>query len=169
MGNHVFVTPYALILAAIGLIESLMTLTLIDELTDTHGHGNRECIAQGAANVINGLFGGMGGCAMIGQSIINITSGGRGRLSGIVAAGALLFFILFTSQYIEQIPIAALVGVMFIVVFKTFAWSTFNIMNKIPKSDVIVIVLVTVLTVKYDLAIAVIAGVIISALIFAWE
>jgi len=165
----VFVTPYALILAAIGLIESLMTLTLIDELTDTHGHGNRECVAQGAANVINGLFGGMGGCAMIGQSIINITSGGRGRLSGIVAAGALLFFILFTSQYIEQIPIAALVGVMFIVVFKTFAWSTFNIMNKIPKWDVIVIVLVTVLTVKYDLAIAVIAGVIISALIFAWE
>ncbi|CCH50313.1 SulP family inorganic anion transporter [Pseudodesulfovibrio piezophilus] len=165
----VFVTPYAFILAAIGLIESLMTLSLIDELTDTHGHGNRECIAQGAGNFINGLFGGMGGCAMIGQSIINITSGGRGRLSGLVAAAALLFFILFTSEYIEQIPIAALTGVMFIVVIKTFAWSTFNIMNKIPKWDVGVIVLVTFLTVKYDLAIAVICGVIISALIFAWE
>lgn len=164
-----FVTPYALILAAIGLIESLMTLNLIDELTDTHGNGNRECVAQGVGNVVNGLFGGMGGCAMIGQSIINITSGGRGRLSGIVAAGALLFFILFTATYIEQIPIAALVGVMFIVVIKTFAWSTFNIMNKIPKWDVIVIVLVTFLTVKYDLAIAVISGVIISALIFAWQ
>jgi len=165
----VFVTPYAFILAAIGLIESLMTLTLIDELTETHGNGNRECVAQGVGNFVNGLFGGMGGCAMIGQSIINITSGGRGRLSGIVAAMALLFFILFTSTYIEQIPIAALVGVMFIVVLKTFAWSTFKIMNKVPKWDVVVIIVVTVLTVKYDLAIAVIAGVIISALIFAWE
>ncbi|QJB58286.1 SulP family inorganic anion transporter [Pseudodesulfovibrio sp. zrk46] len=164
-----FVTPYALILAAIGLIESLMTLNLIDELTDTHGHGNRECVAQGLGNFVNGLFGGMGGCAMIGQSIINITSGGRGRLSGIVAAAALLFFILFTSTYIEMVPIAALVGVMFIVVIKTFAWSTFYIMNKVPKWDVIVIVLVTFLTVKYDLAIAVIAGVIVSALIFSWE
>lgn len=164
-----FIAPYALILAAIGLIESLMTLTLIDELTDTHGHGNRECVAQGVGNFVNGLFGGMGGCAMIGQSIINITSGGRGRLSGIVAAMALLFFILFTSTYIEMIPIAALVGVMFIVVIKTFAWSTFNIMNKIPKWDGIVIIAVTFLTVKYDLAIAVVCGVIISALIFAWE
>lgn len=164
-----FVTPYAIILAAIGLIESLMTLSLIDELTDSHGNGNRECVAQGVGNFVNGLFGGMGGCAMIGQSIINISSGGRGRLSGIVAAGALLFFILFTSSYIEMIPIAALVGVMFIVVIKTFAWSTFNIMNKIPKWDVAVIVLVTFLTVKYDLAIAVLCGVILSALIFAWE
>lgn len=165
----VFVTPYALILAAIGLIESLMTLSLVDELTETRGSGNRECFAQGIANCVNGLFGGMGGCAMIGQSMINISSGGRGRLSGIIAASALLFFIMFTSQYIEQVPIAALVGVMFIVVIKTFAWSTFNIMNKVPKSDVLVIILVTVLTVKYDLAIAVICGVIISALIFAWE
>ncbi len=164
-----FVFPYAIILSIIGLIESLMTLTLIDELTDTHGHGNRECVAQGFANFINGLFGGMGGCAMIGQSIINITSGGRGRLSGITAAMALLFFILFTSSYIETIPIAALVGVMFIVVIKTFAWSTFNIINKVPKGDVIVILVVTILTVKYDLAIAVLCGVIISALIFAWE
>jgi SulP family sulfate permease len=164
-----FITPYALILAAIGLIESLMTLSLIDELTRTHGSGNRECIAQGAANFANGLFGGMGGCAMIGQSIINITSGGRGRLSGITAAIALLFFILFTSNYIEQVPIAALVGVMFIVVIKTFAWSTFNIINKVPKWDVAVIVLVTALTVIYDLAIAVLCGVVISALVFAWQ
>ena len=164
-----FITPYALILAAIGLIESLMTLSLIDELTHSHGNGNRECMAQGLANVTNGLFGGMGGCAMIGQSIINITSGGRGRLSGITAAVALLFFILFTSSYIEQIPIAALVGVMFIVVIKTFAWSTFNIVNKIPLWDVAVIILVTVLTVVYDLAIAVLCGVVISTLIFAWR
>ena len=164
-----FIAPYALILAAIGLIESLMTLSLIDELTRTHGSGNRECIAQGAANFTNGLFGGMGGCAMIGQSIINITSGGRGRLSGITAAIALLFFILFTSSYIEQIPIAALVGVMFIVVIKTFAWSTFNIINKVPKWDVAVIILVTALTVIFDLAIAVICGVILSTLIFAWQ
>jgi SulP family sulfate permease len=165
----VFITPYALILAAIGLIESLMTLSLIDELTETRGSGNQECLAQGLANFVNGLFGGMGGCAMIGQSIINITSGGRGRLSGIVAGCALLVFILFASQYIEQVPIAALVGVMFIVVVKTFAWSTFKIMNKIPKWDVLVIALVTALTVKYDLAIAVVCGVIISALIFAWK
>ncbi len=164
-----FVAPYALILSAIGLIESLMTLTLIDELTQNHGHGNRECVAQGVANFTNGLFGGMGGCAMIGQSIINITSGGRGRLSGITAAIALLFFILFTSSYIETIPIAALVGVMFIVVIKTFAWSTFNIINKVPKWDIAVILVVTVLTVMYDLAIAVLCGVIISALIFSWE
>ncbi|MCK5235675.1 MAG: SulP family inorganic anion transporter, partial [Deltaproteobacteria bacterium] len=165
----VFITPYAVILSAIGLIESLMTLSLIDELTHSHGNGNKECVAQGVANFTNGLFGGMGGCAMIGQSIINITSGGRGRLSGITAGIALLFFILFTSDYIEQVPIAALVGVMFIVVIKTFAWSTFNIINKIPKWDVTVIILVTALTVMYDLAIAVLCGVIISALIFAWR
>ena len=164
-----FVMPYAFILAAIGLIESLMTLNLIDELTDSHGSGNRECIAQGAANTINGLFGGMGGCAMIGQSIINIKSGGRGRLSGIVAALALLGFILFGSNLIEQVPIAALVGVMFMVVIGTFAWSTFKVINKVPKSDVIVILLVTGLTVVFDLAIAVIAGVIVSSLVFAWE
>ena len=164
-----FITPYALILAAIGLIESLMTLNLIDELTETHGNGNKECVAQGAANIVNGFFGGMGGCAMIGQSIINIKSGGRGRLSGIVAAFALLCFILFASDYIEMIPIAALVGVMFMVVIGTFAWNTFKIWNKIPLTDVIVILLVTILTVIFDLAIAVIAGVIISSLVFAWE
>lgn len=164
-----FITPYALILAAIGLIESLMTLNLIDELTDSHGSGNRECVAQGAGNLVNGLFGGMGGCAMIGQSIINIKSGGRGRLSGITASLALLFFILYGSNYIEQVPIAALVGVMFMVVIGTFAWSSFKVWNKVPKADVVVIVLVTLLTVLFDLAIAVLAGVVVSSLVFAWE
>ena len=164
-----FITPYALILAAIGLIESLMTLNLIDELTDSHGSGSRECVAQGAGNLVNGLFGGMGGCAMIGQSIINIKSGGRGRLSGITASLALLFFILFGSNYIEQVPIAALVGVMFMVVIGTFAWSSFKVWNKVPKADVVVIVLVTLLTVLFDLAIAVLAGVVVSSLVFAWE
>ncbi len=161
--------PYALILAAVGLIESLMTLNLVDELTETRGSGNRECAAQGMANIVNGFFGGMGGCAMIGQSIINIKSGGRGRLSGIFAAIMLLMFILFASSYIEMIPIAALVGVMFMVVIGTFAWSTFKIIDKIPVSDLIVIVLVTGLTVIFDLAIAVLAGVIVSALVFSWE
>lgn len=164
-----FIGPYALILAAIGLIESLMTLNLIDELTETRGNANRECMAQGGANIITGFFGGMGGCAMIGQSLINIKSGGRTRLSGIVAAVLLLMFILFASSYIEQIPIAALVGVMFMVVIGTFAWSSFRILNKIPVSDVIVLVAVSSLTVIFDLAIAVIAGVIISALVFSWE
>jgi len=164
-----FIFPYALILAAIGLIESLMTLNLIDELTESHGSGNRECAAQGLGNIVNGFFGGMGGCAMIGQSIINIKSGGRGRLSGVTAALALLLFILFGAAYIEQIPIAALVGVMFMVVIGTFAWSTFRIWNKVPQSDLIVIVLVTVITVWFDLAIAVFAGVIVSSLVFAWE
>jgi SulP family sulfate permease len=164
-----FIFPYALILAAIGLIESLMTLNLIDDLTDTRGNGNRECVAQGSANIITGLFGGMGGCAMIGQSIINIKSGGRGRLSGIVAALMLLAFILFASSYIEQVPIAALVGVMFMVVIGTFAWSSFRIWNKIPRSDAFVLVLVSSLTVIFDLAIAVFAGVIVSALVFSWE
>ncbi|GAA3579540.1 SulP family inorganic anion transporter [Snuella lapsa] len=164
-----FIFPYALILAAIGLIESLMTLNLVDELTETRGNANRECMAQGGANIVTGLFGGMGGCAMIGQSLINIKSGGRTRLSGIVAAVLLLVFILFASSYIEQIPIAALVGVMFMVVIGTFAWSSFRILNKIPLSDVVVLVAVSVLTVIFDLAIAVIAGVIISALVFSWE
>tara|TARA_R110002072_G_scaffold202443_1_gene360209 strand:+ start:5472 stop:7100 length:1629 start_codon:yes stop_codon:yes gene_type:complete len=164
-----FIFPYALILAAIGLIESLMTLNLVDDLTETRGNSNRECMAQGGANIVTGLFGGMGGCAMIGQSIINIKGGGRGRLSGITAAVMLLIFILFASSYIEQVPIAALVGVMFMVVIGTFAWSSFRIMNKIPKADLIVLVLVSGLTVIFDLAIAVIAGVIVSALVFSWE
>ncbi len=164
-----FILPYSLILAAIGLIESLMTLNLIDDLTETRGNGNKECIAQGSANVVTGLFGGMGGCAMIGQSIINIKGGGRGRLSGIVAAVMLLIFILFGSSYIEQVPISALVGVMFMVVIGTFAWSSFRIMNKIPRADLFVLILVSGLTVLFDLAIAVIAGVIVSALVFSWE
>ena len=164
-----FIFPYALILAAIGLIESLMTLNLIDDLTETRGNSNKECVAQGGANILTGLFGGMGGCAMIGQSIINIKGGGRGRLSGITAAVMLLMFILFGSSYIEQVPIAALVGVMFMVVIGTFAWSSFRILNKIPKTDLFVLILVSAMTVIFDLAIAVISGVIVSALVFAWE
>jgi SulP family sulfate permease len=163
------ILPFALVLAAIGLIESLLTLTLIDELTLTRGRGNKECIAQGASNTVNGFFGGMGGCAMIGQSMINVNSGGRGRASGITAALALLCFILFASSYIEIIPLAALVGVMFIVVIGTFEWSSFRIMNKVPKADAFVIVLVSGITVATDLAVAVIVGVIVSALVFAWE
>ena len=169
METLIFIGPYALILAAIGLIESLMTLNLIDDLTETRGNSNRECLAQGGANIVTGLFGGMGGCAMIGQSIINIKGGGRGRLSGIVAALALLGFILFASGLIEQVPIAALVGVMFMVVVGTFAWSSFRILNKIPLTDLFVLILVSGLTVLFDLAIAVISGVIVSALVFAWE
>ncbi|MNK06271.1 Bicarbonate transporter BicA [compost metagenome] len=163
------VFPYSLILAGIGLIESLLTLTLVDELTETRGRGNKECVAQGAANVVTGFFGGMGGCAMIGQSIINVTSGGRSRVSGIMAALSLLVFIMFGSGLIEKVPVAALVGVMFMVCIGTFEWASFKIWNKIPKSDFLVIVLVTGLTVVFDLAIAVIAGVIAAALVFAWE
>ena len=161
--------PFALVLAAIGLIESLLTLTLIDELTGTRGRGNKECVAQGAANTVTGFFGGMGGCAMIGQSMINVNSGGRGRASGITAALALLGFILFASGLIEQIPLAAPVGVMFIVVIGTFEWSSFRILSKVPKADAFVIILVSGVTVATDLAIAVIVGVIVSALVFAWE
>jgi SulP family sulfate permease len=146
-----------------------MTLNLIDDLTESRGSGNRECIAQGSANLINGLFGGMGGCAMIGQSIINVNSGGRGRLSGVVAALGLLSFILFGAPLIEQIPIAALVGVMFMVVIGTFAWSSFRIIRKIPTADAFVLIAVSAITVWQDLAIAVIAGVIMSALKFAWD
>lgn len=161
--------PYAVILAAIGLIESLLTLTLIDEMTETRGRNSRECMAQGAANVITGFFGGMGGCAMIGQSMINIKSGGRGRLAGIAAALFLLSFILFASQWIEMIPVAALVGVMFVVVIATFEWSSFRSMRKIPRSDAFIIILVSAVTVFTDLAIAVVVGVIVSALVFAWD
>ncbi len=164
-----FIFPYAGILAAIGLIESLMTLNLVDELTETRGNANRECFAQGVANITNGFFGGMGGCAMIGQSIINIQSGGRSRISGVVASLGLLGFILFGASMIELVPIAALVGVMFMVVIGTFAWNTFRILNKVPAADVAVMALVTGLTVVYDLAIAVLCGVVISALVFAWE
>lgn len=168
-GHWDLILSTAFILAAVGLIESLMTLNLIDEMTETRGNGNRECIAQGGANMLNGLFGGMGGCAMIGQSIINVDSGGRGRLSGAIAAVALLCFVLFGAPLIEQIPIAALVGVMFMVVIGTFAWSSFRIIRKIPLSDAIVLIAVSAITVWKDLAIAVVAGVIISALVFAWK
>ncbi len=168
-GHWGLIISTAFILAAVGLIESLMTLNLVDELTETRGSGNRECIAQGSANILSGLFGGMGGCAMIGQSLINVNAGGRGRLSGATAAIALLCFILFGAPLIEQIPIAALVGVMFMVVIGTFAWSSFRILNKIPMADAIVLVAVSAITVWQDLAIAVIAGVIISALVFAWN
>lgn len=168
-GHWGLILSTAFILAAVGLIESLMTLNLIDEITETRGNGNRECIAQGSANILNGLFGGMGGCAMIGQSIINVDSGGRGRLSGAIAAIGLLCFVLFGAPLIEQIPIAALVGVMFMVVIGTFAWSSFRIIRKIPLSDAIVLIAVSAITVWKDLAIAVIAGVIISALVFAWK
>jgi SulP family sulfate permease len=163
------ILPFSLVLAAIGLIESLLTLTLIDELTGTRGRSNKECIAQGAANTVTGFFGGMGGCAMIGQSMINVNSGGRGRASGITAAIALLGFILFASGLIEEIPLAALVGVMFIVVIGTFEWSSLRILGKVPKADAFVIILVSGVTVYSDLAVAVIVGVIVSALVFAWE
>jgi len=161
--------PYAFVLAAIGLIESLLTLTLIDEVTNTRGRGNRECVGQGIANTATGFFGGMGGCAMIGQSMININSGGHQRLSGVSAALFLLAFIMFTSSLIEQIPMAALVGVMFIVVIGTFEWSSLRIFGKIPKHDAFVLVLVSGVTVATDLAMAVVVGVIVAALVFAWE
>jgi len=161
--------PYAFVLAAIGLIESLLTLTLIDEVTNTRGRGNRECVGQGIANTATGFFGGMGGCAMIGQSMININSGGHQRLSGVSAALFLLAFIMFTSSLIEQIPMAALVGVMFIVVIGTFEWSSLRIFRKIPKHDAFVLILVSGVTVATDLAMAVVVGVIVAALVFAWE
>jgi len=165
----IIILPYAIILAAVGLIESLLTMTLIDDITGTRGRGNRECIGQGIANTTTGMFGGMGGCAMIGQSMINVNSGGHQRLSGIAAALFLLMFIMFASNLIEIIPMAALVGVMFIVVLGTFEWSSLRIIGKIPKTDAFVLVLVSAVTVFTDLAIAVVVGVIVSALFFAWE
>jgi len=161
--------PYAFILASIGLIESLLTLNLVGEITNKRGGASQECLAQGLANTVTGFFGGMGGCAMIGQSMINVKSGGRTRIAGIAAALFLLIFILYTSSLIEMIPIAALVGVMFMVVIGTFAWNSLKILFLVPKSDAIVIILVTAVTVAADLAVAVIVGVIFSALVFAWE
>ncbi len=163
------ILPYSFILAAIGLIESLLTLNLVSEITETKGGASKECVAQGVANSITGFFGGMGGCAMIGQSLINVNSGGRTRLSGTAAALFLLAFILYASDLIELIPLAALVGVMFIVVIGTFAWSSLRIIHKIPKSDAFVLILVSAVTVASDLAMAVVIGVIVSALVFAWE
>lgn len=163
------VAPYSLILAAIGLIESLLTLNLVDDITGTRGRPNQESLAQGAANVVAGLFATMGGCAMIGQSMININNGARHRLSGVVAALFLLGFILFLSRWIEMIPVAALVGLMFVVAQKTFAWSSLQALRKIPRQDAIIVVGVTVITVLTDLAIAVLCGVVFAALVFAWQ
>ena len=161
--------PYAFILASIGLIESLLTLNLVGEITNRRGGASQECLAQGLANTVTGFFGGMGGCAMIGQSMINVRSGGRTRIAGIAAAIFLLIFILYASTYIEMIPIAALVGVMFMVVIGTFAWNSLKILLVVPKSDALVTVLVTVVTVLEDLAVAVIVGVMLSALVYAWK
>ncbi|MDC1065367.1 SulP family inorganic anion transporter [Candidatus Pseudothioglobus singularis] len=164
------VFPYAIVMALVGLIESLLTLNLIDDLTETTGQPNRECIGQGVANTVTGFFGGMGGCAMVGQSLINIKSGGRGRLSGIVASLVLLFFILYLAKYIEMIPVAVLIGVMMMVVIGTFEWGSFRLFGKVPLPDIIVGISVAVITVLTDnLALAVIAGVIMSALSYAWE
>jgi SulP family sulfate permease len=163
------IVPFAFILAGIGLIESLLTLSLIDGLTETRGQKNRECVSQGVANVVTGFFGGMGGCAMIGQSMINIKAGSRWRLAGVLSALLLLLFIVFASSLIEQIPMAALVGVMFVVVIGTFSWSSLRIIQKVPVSDVVVMILVSAVTVVTNLAIAVVVGVIVSALVFAWK
>ncbi len=164
------VFPYALIMSGVGLIESLLTLNIIDEITETRGRGNKECIAQGTANMFSGFLSGMGGCAMLGQSLINISSGARARLSGITAAIMLLVFIMFGADLIEKLPMAALTGVMVMVAIGTFEWASLKTFNKMPKSDVIVMVLVTVVTViLHNLALAVLIGVIISALVFAWD
>jgi len=169
-GTLMIILPFSLILAGVGLIESLMTLTLIDEITETRGSGNRECIGQGAANIVCGLFGGMGGCAMIGQSLINVNSGGRGRLSGVVGAVGLMTLVVLLKPVISMVPMAALVGVMFMVVIGTFEWSTLHTWNKVPKSDVLVMVLVAGYTVLFhNLAVAVLLGIIVQALIFAWH
>ncbi len=163
------VLPYAIVLAAIGLIESLLTLNLVGEMTGKRGGASQECIAQGLANTATGFFGGMGGCAMIGQSMINVKSGGRTRIAGIAAALFLLIFILVGAPIIEMIPLAALVGVMFMVVIGTFAWSSFKILRRVPLTDAFVTILVTIVTVISDLAVAVVVGVIVSALAYAWN
>ncbi|MFN3664505.1 MAG: SulP family inorganic anion transporter [Sediminibacterium sp.] len=162
--------PYALVVAGVGLIESLLTLNLIDEITETRGRSNKECVAQGAANILTGMFSGMGGCAMIGQSLINISSGARARLSGIVASVMLLVFIMFGASWIEKLPMAALTGLMIMVAIGTFEWASFKMIGKMPKHDVFVGILVAAVTVLlHNLALAVLIGVIISALVFAWE
>lgn len=163
------ILPYSITGALVGLIESLLTLSLIDEITETRGRSNKECIGQGLANFVNGLFGGMGGCAMIGQSMINVTSGGKRRLSGITAALALITFVVFGSKLIEIIPLAALVGVMFMVVIGTFEWESLKLGKKVPGADIAIILVVTGVTVVHDLAMAVVIGIILSALRFAWE
>lgn len=168
--SMILIFPYAAIMAGVGLIESLLTLNIIDEITETRGRGNKEAIAQGTANVLSGLFSGMGGCAMIGQSLINISSGARARLSGIVAAVMLLVFIMFGAGLIEKMPMAALTGLMIMVAIGTFEWASLRTFNRMPKSDIFVMVLVTLVTVfLHNLALAVVVGVIISALVFAWD
>ncbi|MEM8520764.1 SulP family inorganic anion transporter [Flavobacterium sp. PL12] len=162
--------PYALIMASVGLTEGLLTLTLVDEITETKGNGNRECIAQGSSNILNGFFFGMGGCPMIAQTLVNLSAGSRARLSGIIAALTILIIILFGARVIERLPMAALVGVMFMVAIGTFEWASFRIINKMPKHDIFVGVLVAVITILlHNLALAVLIGVVISALVFAWE
>ena len=161
--------PYAALMAMVGLLETLLTFNLTDEMTETRGQPNRECIALGASNVVSGLFGGMGGCAMIGQTMINLSSGGRSRLSGVTAGVMILLFILFLSPLIERIPLAALVGVMFVVAQQTFAWGSLRVLGKVPLQDALVIVAVTVITVFTDLATAVLCGIVIAALNFSWQ
>ncbi|WP_339609317.1 SulP family inorganic anion transporter [uncultured Planktosalinus sp.] len=164
------ILPYSAIVAGVGLIESLLTLNIIDEITETRGRGNKEAVAQGAANFLSGLFSGMGGCAMLGQSLINVSSGSRARLAGIVAAVMLLVFVMFGSSLIEQVPMAALTGLMIMVAIGTFEWASVKTFNRMPKSDVLVMVLVTLVTVfLHNLALAVLVGVIIAALVFAWD
>jgi len=166
--NLVF--PYALIMAGVGLIESLLTLNIVDEITETRGRGNKEAAAQGIANVLSGFFSGMGGCAMIGQSLINISAGARARLSGIVASITLLMFVMFGSSLIEKVPMAALTGLMIMVSIGTFEWASLRTINKMPKSDIFVMFTVTIVTaVLHNLALAVVIGVIIAALVFAWD
>lgn len=168
--TFIMILPYASIMAGVGLIESLLTLNLIDELTDSRGRGNKECVAQGLANVTSGLFSGMGGCAMIGQSLINITAGARARLSGLVASVLLLCFVMFGSSIIEQMPMAALIGVMFMVSIGTFEWASFKVFRKMPWIDVIVMAVVTLITaITHNLAIAVLVGIVLSAISFSWK
>ena len=166
----VLIFPYAGIMAGVGLIESLLTLNIIDEVTETRGRGNKEAAAQGVANILSGFFSGMGGCAMLGQSLINISNGARARLSGIVASITLLLFVMFGSGLIEQLPIAALTGLMFMVAIGTFEWASLRTFNKMPKSDIFVMVVVTLVTIfLHNLALAVLIGVVIAALVFAWD
>jgi SulP family sulfate permease len=170
LDSFMLILPYAGIMAGVGLIERLLTLNIIDEITETRGSGNKECVAQGTANILSGFFSGMGGCAMLGQSLINISSGARARLSGIVAAVMLLVFIMFGADLIEKLPMAALTGVMIMVAVGTFEWASLKTFRRMPKSDILVMVLVTVVTViLHNLALAVLIGVIISALVFAWD
>ncbi|KPW56939.1 Sulfate permease family protein [Pseudomonas caricapapayae] len=163
------IAPYAILMALVGLLETLLTLNLTDEITETRGYPDRECVALGAANMVSGAFGGMGGCAMIGQTVINLSSGGRGRVSGVVAGLMILMFVLFLSPLIERIPLAALVGVMFVVAQQTFAWASLRVLRKVPVNDVLAIIAVTVVTVLTDLATAVLFGIIIAAINFAWQ